>query len=275
MKKMLTAILAGFIAAAGLYAQTASFDEGYWITPVPVLSATPLPSLFFPDDAALDNAPQPMQAGTAVEWPPSTFSVGLTFTVVTDWRGIGSITIQEEGRNWPREYRLEQWSLYGIGAFFDARFVELAIGLSFGWTQWGGIMFDDELPIWARGIDGYFFALDFRLLFKLPLQLPLGLPLGGYFFPLLGVGYNIFLPTRFSNIENPSHYNNFRIPFGVGLDLPVGNNAFLRTSLLGHYTFAPRRLRDLAATIPGASHSGGWVGISFHIGFGFSFGSGL
>ncbi|MCL2381702.1 MAG: hypothetical protein FWC64_08955 [Treponema sp.] len=263
MKKRLTAILAGFIATAGLYAQTTSFDEGYWIAPAPVLSATPLPSLFFPDDAALDNAPQPMQAGTAVEWPPPMFSVGLTFTVVTDLRLLGSITIHEERRTWSREYNPAQWSMLGIGAFFDARYAKLAVGLSGGFIRWW--QDDDEyLPVWARDTRGYFFALDFRLLFKFPLELPLGLPLGGYFFPLLGVGYNVvfsFPFTLFNTLENPSHFNTFRIPFGIGLDLPVGNNTFLRTSLLGHYTFAPRHVRDLAAAIHGASHSGDWGGV--------------
>jgi len=264
MKKTLTAILAGFIVAAGLYAQTASFDEGYWIAPAPVLSAPPLHSLFFPDDAALDNAPQPMQAGTAIEWPPSMFSVGLTFTFLTDGRFLGTIAEGSRFSFDTTQYTPSQWSMLGIGFFFDARYVELAVGLSGGGMR---LPPRDE----ERGLDT-FLALDFRLLFKFPLELPLGLPLGGYFFPLLGVGYNAVLVVGPEN--NPSHFNTFRIPFGLGLDLPVGNNAFLRTLLLGHYTFAPRRVRDLAAAIPGASHNGHW-GISFHIGFGFSFGSGL
>ncbi|MCL2380400.1 MAG: hypothetical protein FWC64_02265 [Treponema sp.] len=265
MKKTLSAILAGFIAVAGLYAQTASFDEGYWITPAPVLSATPFPSLFLPNDAAFGAVARPMQAETDAEGQLSMFSVGLNFTFLSSFRDLGSVITSGtdyQGRTWTSENRLAHWSIFGIGAFFDARYVELSVGISIVsqfWRDWGG---DGE------GIA--FPVLDFNLLFKLPLQLPSGLPLEGYVFPLLGAGYNIVRFPFNRNIRDASHFNTVRILFGVGLDLPIGNNTFFRTSVLGHYTFAPRIVRDRAAnSISDASHSGGWgISLLFGIGFG-------
>jgi len=254
MKKTLTAMLAGFIAAAGLYAQTASVHEGYWNVPI---------------NAALDSALQQMQAGTAAEGPQSTFSVGLNFTFLSSFRGIGSITESETVDEVRRtsEHRLTHFDILGIGAFFDTGYAELSVRLSFGLDSWSG----GTTGGWAGSRDGIpsesiFFALDFSVLFRLPLELPLGLPLEGYVFPLLGLGYNIVLSK---NYQNPSHFNTVRIPVGAGLDVPIGNNTFLRTSVLTHYTFAPRFFRDRAAAAAhNASHSGRW-GFSLVMGFGF------
>ncbi|MCL2381714.1 MAG: hypothetical protein FWC64_09015 [Treponema sp.] len=251
MKKTLTAILAGFIATAGLYAQTASFDEGYWITPAPALSATPLPSLFSLDGTAFSAAAQPMQAGVAVEWPPSMLSVGLNFALFSSFRGFSQATVQERTRT--TEYWVQRLSYLGIGAFFDARYVELAVGISFvvgGWSrEISGNMEETD------SIEFFFPLLDFSLLFKLPLELPFG----GYVFPLLGVEYDIMWFVRLED-QNTS-FNTFRIQFGAGLDVPVGSNVFFRTSLLLHYTLA---------SSGNMSHSSRWgISLPFGIGFGF------
>ncbi|MCL2382549.1 MAG: hypothetical protein FWC64_13335 [Treponema sp.] len=259
MKKMLTAILAGLIAAAGLYAQTASFDEGHWIAPAPVLSATPLPSLFFPDDATFDNAAQPMQEEAAAEWQPSMFSVGFNFTLLSSFRGFSNViereTVQE--RTTITEHTFLHWGIFGIGAFFDARYVELSIGLSIGLHAQDEYRYrdgrrynEDSSRLWPS------LAFDFSLLFKFPLELPFG----GYVFPLLGVGYTIVpFPARTAT-RIFSHFSTVHIPFGVGWDVPIGSTMFIRSSLLLSYTFA---------SSSNASHEFPWgISLLFGIGFG-------
>ena len=120
---------------------------------------------------------------------------------------------------------------FGFGGFIfaDAKFVELAIGLAGGESSWN---------VAGLSQDGSISSLDFSLLGKLPIG-------GKVFsiFPLLGIGYNVVLSSKvdvlgktvdFPGKDKASDLSVFRITAGVGSDIGIVQNLFIRTEVLGY-----------------------------------------
>ena len=159
---------------------------------------------------------------------------GLLF----DGGGIGSV-VRETWR-WQHEtgdqvhqvriQREESARHFGFGgwAFVDSTFVELSFGVLRGFSS---------LDIDGNHSRGSFTSLDITLLGKLPFYL-------GRLdvFPLLGIGYSLMLAASLADegtaiFDRQFRFNTIRIKFGLGGDLDLRRDVFIRASILGSYRY--------------------------------------
>jgi len=129
---------------------------------------------------------------------------------------------------------------FGAGVFVDATFVELSLALMRA-SRTLECSLRGEL--WSRSGT----LLDATLLGKLPIFLG-----WGDIFPLLGLGGKLGISEY---VENGL---SLRIVFGVGSDVDLTRNMFVRASLLGSYRFPTGEWDWL---------DGGW-GVTIRAGFG-------
>jgi len=147
----------------------------------------------------------------------------------------------------------------GLGGFvfLDAVYAELSLGfgggpLSVAWKE------QPENPYSRNGRAkiGSFTALDIGLLGKFPIALGDGRI---SVFPLFGFAYSMVVgikdndgkkmfESEYGDYEYilESDLDNYRLQFGVGTDLGISDNLYLRIQGLGHYRFANKYFKYMA-----------------------------
>jgi hypothetical protein len=154
--------------------------------------------------------------------------------------------------------------------FFDATFVELAAGFSMGsFTQKA----ESILMPNAQQYENTFTALDFSLLLKLPFNLSRSGQLK--LFPLLGVGYRLFLSVGdFRRSDSLDLLDEWLIQTGVGMDLLFTDSWFLRGELLLGFRLPTKYERDMKEVVSSSGESAAYllgIGPTVKIAIGYAF----
>ena len=155
----------------------------------------------------------------------------------------------------------------GAYGFFDATYVEVGVGISYGSLSLGSEGWGSFVLAMLGGSDDFGSAvqLDLTLLGKYPIDL------GAFtIFPLLGVSYNMVLSHTIDGNSNdsPSDLNQFGILAGAGLDFNLTDSLYLRGEALFHLRFASKFADDLSGS--------GWdttlgMGPRIRVGVGYRF----
>jgi len=114
---------------------------------------------------------------------------------------------------------------FGAFAFFDAKYVELSVGPSFGISKY--------VDAYGRSLDLKLLMLDVNLLGKIPIELS-----GGQIsvFPLLGLSYNhILFGISGTSGMDLSKFGQLGALGGVGLDYYLSNSLYFRGEGLFHF----------------------------------------
>jgi len=132
---------------------------------------------------------------------------------------------------------------FGGFLFFDATYAELSLGFGGG----GVNQIDKSDGKTDKEKWGSVTTMDIGLLGKYPISLG-----SVSVAPLLGFAYNIVVGMKDKDgkkIEdgvNKSDFNTFRLQAGVGTDISINENLYVRIQGLGHYRFASKFAKDLA-----------------------------
>ena len=149
---------------------------------------------------------------------------------------------------------------FGAFAFFDAKYVELGVGPSFGIANLseGGSSEPKNLKL---------FQLDLSVLGKIPINLADG---KFTFFPMLGVSYNTVL-FGISGTEGMtvSELNQIGLLGGVGLDYYITSSIYLRSEGLFHFRLPVWKLMDSIKETDSKVKFG--VGPRIRLGIGYRF----
>ena len=127
---------------------------------------------------------------------------------------------------------------FGSYGFFDAAYVEVGVGIAYGWLT--GIR---EVPGDSGSISGASTVqLDLTLVGKYPFQFG-----SIILFPLLGISYNMALSVKDvdgSSVLNASDLNQIGLLGGVGLDFGITDSLYLRGEAMFHLRFPSKAMRD-------------------------------
>ena len=183
---------------------------------------------------------------------------GLLF----DWSFNNGVEFNTGGQK--GSFSMEILSFGGFG-FFDATYAELDVSFAYG-----SLTGHTEYPGAKKTQDiGSALQLGFTLLGKYPIYM-------GDFtvFPLLGVGYNMWLSAKDENNrawDHPGDNSQFGILAGAGLDfpLPFSDALFLRAEALLNLRFASKEINDAAKSSSGDTTLG--LGPRIKIGVGYMF----
>ena len=159
---------------------------------------------------------------------------------------------------------------FGVWAFFDARFLEVALSFFGGPSTWGVERVSGTTIEFER-VNGSFSALDISVLLKYPFNV------GNFFvFPLFGFGYNAVLSAsigdeRYADLTGAAtaNLNSFRIQFGIGGDFGEFGDMgrfFIRASLLPYVNFSSGEFRDLTRWYGGRAPA--HLGVTLRVGVG-------
>ena len=164
---------------------------------------------------------------------------------------------------------------FGGFLFFDATYAELSVGFGGGPTN-SVVSIDGETE---REKDGSMTGLDIGLLGKYPIAVSDKLSVA----PLLGLAYNIVIGAKDKDGEKiedagdfkVSNFSNLRFQLGVGTDIAINDNLYVRLQGLAHYRLPSKFWKDEAKMakddgLDGAKAAGGFGG-TFTAAVGYKF----
>ena len=153
----------------------------------------------------------------------------------------------------------------GFYAFFDATYLEVDVGMLFGSQK-------IKLPIYGVSIEGdgpNVSYLTLGLYGKYPIDL------GGFtLFPMLGIQFDIGLSAERNGVKaEPQDLadmaNRFWVKFGVGADLNLSEQLYLRPSFLYGVNFGTKVNNDTVKD--DANTTGFYHGLDIRVALGFRF----
>jgi len=151
---------------------------------------------------------------------------------------------------------------FGAFAFFDAKYVELSVGPSFGIAN-----SEKKIESGSNSKNYKLFQLDLSVLGKIPINLADGKFI---FFPMLGASFNAVL-FGISGTEGKtvSELNQIGLLGGVGFDYNITSSVYLRSEGLFHFRFPVWELMD-SMKEPGSKVNFG-MGPRIRLGIGYRF----
>ena len=163
---------------------------------------------------------------------------------------------------------------FGGFLFFDATYAELSLGFTGGPTN-AVVVFDGDKETEKSGS---MTGLDIGLLGRYPIEVG-SLTVA----PLLGLAYNLVIGMKDADgekIESDGDFkvsdsSNLRLQLGVGTDLSINDNLYVRIQGLGHYRLPSKSYTDSAKFMKDLgddkAKAAGGLGGTFTLALGYKF----
>jgi len=163
---------------------------------------------------------------------------------------VGTGNNVRRGEKWDKS----PWSGGGFGAFFDASYLELGVGLTFAGGSPAVVITNDSekangLNDTSYSINGTNYSITYLSIGAL-LKFPISLGESAKFYPAIGFDYLACIAGKpeysFGTPSESLDYSQPWIKFGVGLDKDLTNELFFRVQALYGIGFASKGVDDAA-----------------------------